>query len=204
MDSRVPEIRKHLKKKLDAYRYEHTLGVMYTAGSLAMAYGYDYEKAMIAGLLHDIGKLEMAKYVYQKGQKPLTIEEIKYVRLHPTLGYAITSQNHYSDFIIKSILYHHENYDGSGFQSNLKEDEIPIGARILRICDVFAALISDRQYRRAFSWEKAVAIMIEEIKNFDLKLFLCFLEIIHDEVICERLRTCEQMKWDLEEDTLWQ
>ena len=204
MDSRVPEIRKHLKKKLDAYRYEHTLGVMYTAGSLAMAYGYDYEKAMIAGLLHDIGKLEMAKYVYQKGQKPLTIEEIKYVRLHPTLGYAITSQNHYSDFIIKSILYHHENYDGSGFPSNLKEDEIPIGARILRICDVFAALISDRPYRRAFSWEKAVAIMIEEIKNFDLKLFLCFLEIIHDEVICERLRTCEQMKWDLEEDTLWQ
>ena len=96
------------------------------------------------------------------------------------------------------------NYDGSGFPSNLKEDEIPIGARILRICDVFAALISDRPYRRAFSWEKAVAIMIEEIKNFDLKLFLCFLEIIHDEVICERLRTCEQMKWDLEEDTLWQ
>ena len=198
------EIQKRLKKELDKNRYEHTLGVMYTAGSLAMAYGYDYEKAMIAGLLHDIGKLEMAKYVYQKGQKPLTIEEIKYVRLHPTLGYAITSQNHYSDFIIKSILYHHENYDGSGFPSNLKEDEIPIGARILRICDVFAALISDRPYRRAFSWEKAVAIMIEEIKNFDLKLFLCFLEIIHDEVICERLRTCEQMKWDLEEDTLWQ
>ena len=198
------EIQKRLKKELDKNRYEHTLGGMYTAGSLAMAYGYDYEKAMIAGLLHDIGKLEMAKYVYQKGQKPLTIEEIKYVRLHPTLGYAITSQNHYSDFIIKSILYHHENYDGSGFPSNLKEDEIPIGARILRICDVFAALISDRPYRRAFSWEKAVAIMIEEIKNFDLKLFLCFLEIIHDEVICERLRTCEQMKWDLEEDTLWQ
>ena len=45
----------------------------------------------------------MAKYVYQKGQKPLTIEEIKYVRLHPTLGYAITSQNHYSDFIIKAF-----------------------------------------------------------------------------------------------------
>ena len=198
------EIQKRLKKELDKNRYEHTLGVMYTAGSLAMAYGYDYEKAMIAGLLHDIGKLEMAKYVYQKGQKPLTIEEIKYVRLHPTLGYAITSQNHYSDFIIKSILYHHENYDGSGFPSNLKEDEIPIGARILRICDVFAALISDRPYRRAFSWEKAVAIMIEEIKNFDLKLFLCFLEIIHDEIICERIRTCEQMKWDLEEDTLWQ
>ena len=46
------EIQKRLKKELDKNRYEHTLGVMYTAGSLAMAYGYDYEKAMIAGLLH--------------------------------------------------------------------------------------------------------------------------------------------------------
>ena len=45
------EIQKRLKKELDKNRYEHTLGVMYTAGSLAMAYGYDYEKAMIAGLL---------------------------------------------------------------------------------------------------------------------------------------------------------
>ena len=154
---------------------QHGMMVSILAGELARKAGLSEEQChelSIAGLLHDIGKLEMAKYVYQKGQKPLTIEEIKYVRLHPTLGYAITSQNHYSDFIIKSILYHHENYDGSGFPSNLKEDEIPIGARILRICDVFAALISDRPYRRAFSWEKAVAIMIEEIKNFDLKLFL--------------------------------
>ena len=131
-------------------------------------------------------------------------QELKYVRMHSTLGYEELKGQGYSDFILETILYHHENYDGSGFPSNLKEDEIPIGARILRICDVFAALISDRPYRRAFSWEKAVAIMIEEIKNFDLKLFLCFLEIIHDEIICERLRTCEQMKWDLEEDTLWQ
>ena len=154
---------------------QHGMMVSILAGELARKAGLSEKQChelSIAGLLHDIGKLEMAKYVYQKGQKPLTIEEIK--------------------------------YDGSGFPSNLKEDEIPIGARILRICDVFAALISDRPYRRAFSWEKAVAIMIEEIKNFDLKLFLCFLEIIHDEVICERLRTCEQMKWDLEEDTLWQ
>ena len=48
--------KKRLKKELDKNRYEHTLGVMYTAGSLAMAYGYDYEKAMIAGLLHDCAK----------------------------------------------------------------------------------------------------------------------------------------------------
>ena len=53
MDSRVPEIRRHLKKKLDAYRYEHTLGVEFTCQALAMRYGYDLDKADLAGLLHD-------------------------------------------------------------------------------------------------------------------------------------------------------
>ena len=56
MDSRVPEIRKHLKKKLDAYRYEHTLGVEFTCQALAMRYGYDLDKADLAGLLHDSAK----------------------------------------------------------------------------------------------------------------------------------------------------
>lgn len=140
---------------------QHGMMVSILAGELARKAGLSEEQChelSIAGLLHDIGKLEMAKYVYQKGQKPLTIEEIKYVRLHPTLGYAITSQNHYSNFIIKSILYHHENYDGSGFPSNLKEDEIPIGARILRICDVFAALISDRPTAELFHGKRRLPL----------------------------------------------
>lgn len=46
--------------------------------------------------------------------------------------------------------------------------------------------------------------MIDEIKNFDLKLFLCFMEIIHDEQVCKRVLACKQMKWDLEEEILWQ
>ena len=50
------DIRKKLKKNLDKERYEHTKGVMYTAGCLAMAYGYDVDKAMLAGLLHDCAK----------------------------------------------------------------------------------------------------------------------------------------------------
>lgn len=50
------EIRKKLKKELDKSRFEHTIGVMFTAGSLAMAHGYDYHKAMLAGLLHDCAK----------------------------------------------------------------------------------------------------------------------------------------------------
>ena len=52
----VKEIKKKLKKSLDKQRYQHTLGVMYTAGCLAMANGYPIEKAMLAGLLHDCAK----------------------------------------------------------------------------------------------------------------------------------------------------
>jgi predicted HD superfamily hydrolase involved in NAD metabolism len=52
----IMELRKKVKKELDKNRYEHTKGVMYTAGCLAMAHGYDYSKAMVAGLLHDCAK----------------------------------------------------------------------------------------------------------------------------------------------------
>ena len=57
----VKEIKKKLKKSLDKQRYQHTLGVMYTAGCLAMANGYPIEKAMLAGLLHDCAKCIPAK-----------------------------------------------------------------------------------------------------------------------------------------------
>ncbi len=81
---------------------------------------------------------------------------------------------------MESILYHHENYDGSGYPENLSGENIPMGARILRVCDVFAALISDRSYRRAFDRETAVELMIDEVKNFDMEIFLAFMRIIHD------------------------
>ena len=103
----------------------------------------------VAGLIHDIGKLEISKYLYGKEEDPLTIEELKYVRTHSTLGYAILNERNYPDFVLQSILHHHENYDGSGYPSNLAGEEIPIGARVLRVCDTFAALISNRPYRAA-------------------------------------------------------
>ncbi len=56
MDGQLHSIEKELKKELDKSRYEHTIGVMYTAGCLAMRYGYDMKKAMLAGLLHDCAK----------------------------------------------------------------------------------------------------------------------------------------------------
>lgn len=159
-----------------------------------------YELA-VAGLVHDIGKLEIAKYLYSREKDPLTIEELKYVRTHSTMGYAILNERGYSEFVLQSILHHHENYDGSGYPSNLAGKEIPLGARILRVCDTFAALISDRPYRKAFPMEEAVGLMIDEIKDFDVGVFLAFQRVIHGPYIEEILEMNKQV-FDLNEEEL--
>ena len=71
------------------------------------------------------------------------------------------------------------NYDGSGYPSNLSGDSIPLGARILRVCDVYAALISDRPYRKAFDVSSVIELMIDEIKNLIWK-FSCIQRVVHD------------------------
>lgn len=134
-----------------------------------------------AGMVHDIGKLKLGKYLYGRNKDTLVIEEMKYVRMHPTIGYDILKNYEYSDIILESVYHHHENYDGSGYPDNLKEKSIPYGARILRTCDVFAALISERRYRAAFDIDTAIELMVEEVKNFDMEIFLAFLRIVNSD-----------------------
>jgi putative nucleotidyltransferase with HDIG domain len=141
-----------------------------------------------AGLVHDIGKLKLGEYLYGRKKGVLAIEEMKYIRMHPTLGYEILMKEDYNYIIAEAVLHHHENYDGSGYPSNLKEDEIPYGARILRICDVFAALISKRRYRSSFDIDSAIELMIDEVKNFDMEIFLSFLQAVHSEEMKEILK----------------
>lgn len=135
----------------------------------------------VAGMLHDIGKLKLSKYLYGRRKNTLVIEEIKYVRMHSAFSYEILVDKGYSEDILQAIYHHHENYDGSGYPDNLKGNAIPWGARILRTCDVFAALISERPYRKAFDIDTAMELMIEEVKNFDMRIFLAFQRVIHSD-----------------------
>lgn len=132
----------------------------------------------VAGIVHDIGKIPLSGYV--EGDDTLVVEEMRFVRIHAQLSYELLKDRGYSDFILQAILYHHENMDGSGYPDNLSGEEIPYGARILRICDVYSALTSDRPYRRAFDRDTAVELMIDEIKNFDMEIFIAFLRVVHD------------------------
>ena len=158
----------------------HGMEVSNLACDLARELGYEkeicYELAK-AGVLHDIGKIVLENYVEE--QDTLVVEEMRFVRTHSTLGYELLQGRGYSDFVLESILYHHENYDGTGYPANLAGEKIPFGARILRICDVYCALTSDRPYRSAFTREQAMELMTEEVKNFDLKMFLAFQRVIH-------------------------
>ena len=161
----------------------HGVVVSNLAYAVAAEMGQDeafcYQMA-IAGMHHDIGKLKLTGYINGQERDPLLIEELKYVRMHSSLGYEELKDQGYSDIVLQSILYHHENYDGSGYPSNLSEDSIPLGARILRVCDVYAALSSDRPYRKAFDVSTVIELMIDEIKNFDMEVFLAFQRVVHN------------------------
>ncbi len=187
MDSAYVVSTTHKQEILDSdmyYNMMHGICVSNLAVNIARELGLDEEKShelAIAGVIHDIGKLKLSEYLYGRNEGTLKVEEMKYVRMHSTFGYEILKNQGYSDFILESVLYHHENMDGSGYPANLKGDAIPIGAKILRVCDVFAALISDRPYRKAFDVETAIELMIEEVKNFDMKVFLAFMKIIYSD-----------------------
>lgn len=133
----------------------------------------------LGGLLHDIGKLSLENEKEQSGGSQLVTEELKHVRSHARLSHKILQERGYPLEILEIVRYHHENYDGTGYPANLKGEEIPLGARVVRVCDVFAALTTDRPYRRKFSVTDAMQMMIDEIMHYDMNVFLHFQRVIH-------------------------
>lgn len=183
-DIEVDEMSNYLTEDLKT-EIAHGIEVSRLAGMLAKelklesSFCHDIE---VAGMLHDIGKLRASTYLYGGDDETLNVEKMRYVRMHPGLGYEVVKNEGYPDRVCEMILHHHENYDGTGYPNNMIGEEIPLGARILRVCDVFVALISDRPYRKAFDSQTAVELLIEEVRHFDMKVFLPFQSIIHDEI----------------------
>jgi putative nucleotidyltransferase with HDIG domain len=150
-------------------------------------------QVVMAAYLHDIGKLRLSKNLYGRDKNALQIEETKYMRMHAKLGADMLEECEFTPEICNAVHHHHENYDGSGYPSNLSEEKIPLEARILRVCDVFAALISDRPYRRGFDVDTAMELMIEDIKSYDMKIFLEFMKVFHSEEMEQVTRFADEM-----------
>ena len=134
----------------------------------------------VAGFFHDIGKTELT-LPEEISDNPLVVEELNYVRRHPAKGAQILERHGYSEDICQAVLYHHENYDGSGYPDHLEGWNIPLGACVLRVCDVYCSLIEDRPHRKAFTPPDAFDLMREEIRNYDLRVFLALQRVLHNE-----------------------
>lgn len=105
-----------------------------------------------------------------------------YVQQHTIRGFESLEHATIPDEIKLVILHHHEHYDGSGYPHGLKGDAIPIMARIVTVADVWDALISDRPYRMAYTFQKAMREMSKYSDWFDPALFDIWLELVkrHD------------------------
>ena len=151
------------------------------------------QQMLMASYLHDIGKLKLSKNLYGRDKTALQIEETRYMRMHAKLGAEMLENCGFPAEICNAVHHHHENFDGSGYPGNLAADKIPLEARILKVCDVFAALISDRPYRKGFDMDTAVEMMIEDNKVFDIKIFLEFMKLYHSEEFAEVIASSERI-----------
>ena len=150
---------------------------------------YDAEIIELAAPLHDIGKIGIPDSILLK-RGPLSDDEFKTMRKHPQIGYEIL-QDSPSKYLQKGgeiALAHHEKFDGTGYPFGLKDDKIPLSARIVAIADVFDALTSARPYKEAWNIDHAYGYLIDQSgKHFDPDLVkaMCSsrdaVEKIHDE-----------------------
>ena len=131
-----------------------------------------------AALLHDVGKVKIDDTILKtKGR--LDHDEFAEIKKHPELGVEFLRGKEFPWDIKPLILHHHEKLDGTGYPLGLKGEDIPLGARIICIADVFDALTSDRVYRKAFDTEKALQIMEDDSNMmFDPVILNCFMRMI--------------------------
>lgn len=147
----------------DPYTHGHSLRVTLYSLILANELNLDdtlLEEIETAGLLHDIGKIGIPQNILCKPGK-LTDEEFEIMKSHPVQGEKMITNIKKLKIIANWLKTHHERWDGRGYPSGLKGEEIPISARIIALADTYDAMTSTRSYRVALTHE----IAIEEIKK---------------------------------------
>jgi putative nucleotidyltransferase with HDIG domain len=143
----------------DHHTYGHSRQVSNYAVALGEALGLPPEKLSVVhttALLHDIGKIGISDEVLNKSDH-LSEQDWKPVYSHPTLGVSILRNIDGLAVCLPGIQYHHERYDGTGYPTGLKGNNIPLDARIIAIADAFEAMTSPRPYRqRTLSYREAL------------------------------------------------
>ena len=136
----------------------------------------------IGSLVHDYGMTLITNEVLEKNDALSEIEYYK-VKQHTQKGYEyLKLSGNYSEIVLNIVRYHHERYDGNGYPTGMKGDDIPRSGQVTGICDVYSALIMNRTHRKASSHADAIKIMRDEAKNgaFNIDLFNHFVEITNE------------------------
>lgn len=140
----------------------------------------EHEAVRHAALVHDIGKLGVPEHILTKPGK-LTPEEFERMKSHVEIGAAILRPVQFPWPVVDVVMGHHERFDGLGYPQGLKGEEIPIGARVITLADVFDALTSDRPYRKAMSHKAALDYMSKQSgSHFDPKCVEALLSVMDE------------------------
>ena len=167
----------------DAHNYRVTLYAVALAEKLHWPKG-EIAHLIAGAFLHDVGKIGIPDHILLKPGK-LTDEEFEIMKTHALLGLDIVAGNAWMN-ATPVIRNHHERFDGSGYPDGLCGMEIPPGARLFAVVDVFDALVSARPYKAPIPFEKALALIENESgRHFDPEIVIAFSGIIdrlHQEV----------------------
>jgi putative nucleotidyltransferase with HDIG domain len=137
----------------DAVTSQHTEEVVRLAVAVAAELGLDLDAVRnveLGAVLHDIGKVRVPESILNK-PGPLTDEEWKVMKTHPEVGEHILRPIQSLNGILPIVRHHHERWDGGGYPDKLSGRAIPLGARIVSVCDAYRAMTEDRPYRKALS-----------------------------------------------------
>jgi putative two-component system response regulator len=168
----------------DIVTYDHSRRVGTYAQRLARYVGWsrrDARDLALAALVHDLGKTWIANDILLKADT-LSDEERKTMERHPLIGARILIGCDVHPFYVETVLYHHEAWDGRGYPSGLKGEEIPLSARILTVADVYDVLTSQRPYKAALSKDAARERLLSGSgTSFDPMIVRAFLNLLDSE-----------------------
>jgi len=145
-----------------SFTARHSAGVAKTAECLAELVGFSPYKCkmmMIAGYLHDLGKLAVSNEILEKPGK-LSEDEFNVIRSHTYYTYHLLESIPAFKMINEWASYHHEKLDGTGYPFHIAGDKLSLGSRVMAVSDVFTAITEDRPYRKRMDDESAKQVLI--------------------------------------------
>ncbi len=136
----------------------------------------------VAALLHDAGKVGVPDAILRK-PGPLDPDEWRVMRMHPEFSWAVLRLVPGLERASLYALHHHEKFDGSGYPSGLRGDEIPIGSRIVSVIDAFDAMVASRPYKDGLPLDEALSRLVRDSgSHFDPAVVQHFIPIARSEM----------------------